>query len=216
MVDSNKKKVLSAKQQQILDFVESMVNEKGYPPSVREICAAVNLKSTSSVHAHLSALSKKGYLLKDDSKTRALKLTFNNSASIADKVPVDSVDNIVQIPVIGKVTAGSPILAVENIERSFPVPSDFVSANESFMLRVKGDSMIEAGILDNDYVLVSRQNTARNGDYVVALIDDEATIKTFYKEKDHFRLQPENQYLKPIIVKELIILGKIIGVFRKL
>lgn len=216
MVDSNTKKTLSVKQQQILDFVESMVNEKGYPPSVREICAAVNLKSTSSVHAHLSALAKKGYIEKEESKTRALRLIFNNSANSANKTSVETIENIVQIPVIGKVTAGSPILAVENIERTFPVPLDFVSSKESFMLRVKGDSMIEAGILDNDYVLVSRQNTANNGDFVVALIEDEATIKTFYKENDHFRLQPENQYLQPIIVKELIILGKITGVFRKL
>jgi len=216
MVESKIKKTLSVKQQQILDFVEQMVNEKGYPPSVREICAAVNLKSTSSVHAHLSALSKKGFIHKDESKTRALRLISNNSPNSAYKTPAETIENIVQIPVIGKVTAGSPILAVENIERTFPVPLDFISSKETFMLKVKGDSMIEAGILDNDYVLVSGQNTANNGDFVVALIEDEATIKTFYKEKDHFRLQPENQFLKPIIVKELIILGKITGVFRKL
>lgn len=210
----------SEKQQQILDFVNKQVQEKGYPPSVREICSAVGFKSTSTVHSYLEKLEKIGMISKDPTKPRALrvvggkKFTSSTTANIKDYY---SKKELVDIPIIGKVTAGMPILAVENIEDTFPLPVDYVQNSTAFMLKVQGDSMIEAGILDKDLVLVKQQSTAINGDIVVALIGDEATVKTFYKEKNHVRLQPQNQYLDPIIVKDnLAILGKVIGVFRKL
>lgn len=216
---------MTPKQKMVLDFVNSQVLEKGYPPSVREICAAVGFKSTSSVHAYLTKLEDKGLIIKDPSKPRALKVLDNNkqktpvpgnNSKVLD-FPSTGCDNIVNVPIIGKVTAGQPILAVENTEDSFPVPLSFVGNKETFMLKVRGDSMIEAGILDGDYVLISKQSTALNGDIIVALIEDEATVKTFYKEKNYIRLQPENKYYDPIIVKEgFSILGKVIGVFRKL
>ena len=198
---------LSTKQMEVLRFIKGELNKKGYPPSVREICGAVSLKSTSTVHGHLERLEKKGYIRRDPSKPRAIEVLDGDNFMPSRK-------EMVNVPIIGKVAAGVPILAHENIEDYFPIPVDFLGNQESFMLIVKGDSMINAGILDGDYIIVQKQNTAKNGDFVVALINDEATVKTYYKEKDYFRLQPENPYLLPIIVKEVNILGKVIGVFR--
>ncbi|RKD34509.1 transcriptional repressor LexA [Thermohalobacter berrensis] len=202
---------LSDKQKKILEFIKSEIQTKGYPPSVREICKAVNLKSTSTVHGHLSRLEKKGYIRRDSTKPRAIEVIDKDSGNL-----YFSKKEIVEVPIVGKVTAGTPVLAVENIEDTFPLPVEFAENSSVFMLEVNGESMIEAGILDGDYVLVKQQNTAINGDIVLALIEDEATIKRFYKEKDSIRLQPENQYMEPIIVKDVKILGKIIGVFRKI
>ncbi len=209
-------KKLNEKQQQILDFVNTQVEEKGYPPSVREICSAVGFKSTSTVHAYLEKLEESGLIHKDPTKPRALKVLDEKRKSSSVKMEnIYSRKELVDVPIVGKVTAGQPILAVENIEDTFPLPADFLQNSTAFMLKVQGDSMIEAGILDRD--LVRQQSTAINGDIVVALIGEEATVKTFYKEKDHVRLQPENQYLDPIIVSDnLSILGKVIGVYRKL
>jgi len=212
-------KKLTDSEQKILDFVNSQVDEKGYPPSVREICSAVGYKSTSTVHGYLERLEKNGLIQKDPTKPRALKVMNRpkNISSNSNEHVFYSKKEMVDVPIVGKVTAGQPILAVENIEDTFPLPVDFVQNSTAFMLRVQGDSMIEAGILDKDFVLVKQQSIANNGDIVVALIGEEATVKTFYKEKDYFRLQPQNQYLDPIIVKDdLSILGKVIGVFRKL
>lgn len=213
-------KKLTDKQQQILDFVNSQVEEKGYPPSVREICSAVGFKSTSTVHSYLEKLEKSGMILKDATKPRALRVVGSkktypvNQESTKDYY---SRKELVDVPIVGKVTAGMPILAVENIEDTFPLPVDYVQNSKAFMLRVQGDSMVEAGILDKDLVLVRQQSTAINGDIVVALIEDEATVKTFYKEKGYVRLQPQNQFMDPIIVRSnLSVLGKVIGVFRKL
>ncbi len=199
---------LSKKQLDVLSFIKKEISKKGYPPSVREICDAVKLKSTSTVHGHLERLERKGYIRRDPTKPRAIEVLDGNSM-VSKKEMID-------LPIVGKVTAGLPILAEENIEDSFPVPVDFVGNQDAFMLVVKGDSMINAGIFDGDYVIVRQQSVAKNGDIVVALLNDEATVKTFYKEKDYFRLQPENPYLMPIIVKELSILGKVIGVFRSI
>lgn len=208
-------KKCSDKQQLIIDFVKSEVEEKGYPPSVREICKAVGFKSTSTVHAYLEKLEKSGVIQKDPTKPRALKvMKNNNSKNIEGYV---SKKELIEVPIIGKVTAGQPILAVENIEDTFPLPVDFAQNSTVFMLKVRGDSMVEAGILDGDFVLVRQQSTANNGDIAVAMIGDEATVKTFYREDGYIRLQPENQYLEPIIVKDDVsILGKVIGVFRLL
>ncbi len=204
------------KQQKILDFLNEQVRLKGYPPSVREICTAVGFKSTSTVHSYLEKLKKEGYIQKDATKPRALKIVRNDNDQKESK-EVYSRREMIDVPIIGKVTAGQPILAVENIEDTFPLPLDFVQGSTAFMLRVQGDSMIEAGIFDRDFILVKQQSTATNGDIVVALIGDEATVKTFYRENGYVRLQPENRYLEPIIVREnLSILGKVIGVFRKL
>jgi len=211
------KKELNEKHKQILDFVTKQVQEKGYPPSVREICKEVGFKSTSTVHSYLEKLRKDGLIQKDPSKPRALKVVNSRTAVSRDIEGVFSRKELVDVPVVGRVTAGQPILAVENIEDTFPLPVDLVQNSTAFMLRVQGESMVDAGILDKDLVLVRQQNTAENGDIVVALIGDEATVKTFYKEKDHIRLQPENRYMDPIIVKNNVsILGKVIGVFRKL
>lgn len=209
---------LTDKQQQIIDFLNKHNDEKGYPPSVREICAAVGLKSTSTVHGYLERLEKKGLIRKDPTKPRALKVISGNKNTNAKAADNNyySRKELVEVPIVGKVTAGLPILAVENIEDTFPLPVDFVQNANAFMLRVQGESMIEAGILDGDFVLVKQQSTANNGEIVVALIEDEATIKTFYKERDYIRLQPENKYLEPIITKNASILGKVTGVFRKL
>ncbi len=198
------------KQQKILAFVNEYMNENGYPPSIREICKGVGLSSTSTVHAHLETLKKNGLLEKADSKSRGLRI----KSSINDIV---GENDIVNVPVIGKVAAGTPILASENLERSFPIPADFVgtSAN-SFMLKVKGESMVEAGIFDGDYIIVKQQAVANNGEIVVALLNDEATVKTFYKEKDHIRLQPENSAMEPIIATEVAIIGKVVGLIRKM
>ncbi len=210
---------LNKREKAILKFIEKQIKENGYPPSVREIGKAVGLKSTATVHGYLSSLSTKGYIKKETQKGRTLKLlkggAYEQQTKIEDK-PFYSGKEMVEVPVIGKITAGAPILAVENITDTFPIPIDFVGNSESFMLTVRGESMIEAGILDGDYILVKKQNAANNGEIVVALIDDEATVKTFYKEKDHIRLQPENSTMNPIIVPDCQILGKVAGVFRKI
>jgi len=209
-------KELNEKEKKILDFLNSEIAERGYPPSVREICKAVGLKSTSTVHAYLEKLDKDGYIIKDATKPRALKVVGSKvQRPVYEQEGLYSRKELVDIPIIGKVTAGVPILAVENIEDTFPLPVELVQNSDAYMLRVQGDSMIEAGILDKDLVLVKQQSTASNGEIVVALIDDEATVKTFYKEKTHVRLQPRNPNYDPIIVKDnLQILGKVIGVFR--
>lgn len=208
------------KQQEILDYVYKCVNENGYPPSVREICAAVGFKSTSTVHAYLQKLTDSGMLQKDPTKPRAIKIMKPEQAKKAAKENKEgyyTTREMVEIPIIGKVAAGQPILAVENITDTFPLPVDFVQNSDAFMLRIQGESMIDAGILDKDFVLVKQQPFANNGDIVVALIGDEATCKTFFKEKDHIRLQPENSSMEPIIVKDDIsIVGKVIGVFRRM
>lgn len=211
-------KSLNEKEQKILDFLNREVEEKGYPPSVREICKAVGLKSTSTVHAYLERLEKGGFIRKDPTKPRALKVVGDTKFPKPHNYEnYFSRKEMVDVPIVGKVTAGQPILAVENIEDTFPLPVDFVQNSTAFMLKVQGDSMIEAGIYDRDFVLVKQQSTASNGDIVVAMIEDEATVKTFFKEKDCIRLQPKNKFYEPIIVKENVsILGKVIGVFRKL
>lgn len=198
---------LSERQNAILNFIKQELKLKGYPPSVREICKAVGLNSTSTVHSHLSTLEKKGYIRRDPTKPRAIELLDSNFFSLKE---------MVEVPIVGRVTAGEPILAVENIEDTFPLPLNFVRDDNVFMLSVKGTSMINAGILDNDWVLVKQQDFAKNGDIIVALIGDEATVKRFYKEQDHIRLQPENPDMDPIILKEVKIIGKVIGVFRKI
>lgn len=197
---------ISDKQREILEYIKDEILHKGYPPAVREICKAVNLKSTSSVHSHLETLEKNGYIRRDPTKPRAIEI-------------IDDVFNLtrremVQIPLIGRVAAGQPILAVENIKDYFPLPAELAPNAELFMLDVSGESMINAGIMDGDRILVQKQNTARNGDMVVALVEDSATVKTFYKEEDHIRLQPENDNMEPIIVPDCEILGKVFGVFR--
>lgn len=209
---------LNKRERAILKFIEKQINEKGYPPSVREIGKAVGLSSTATVHGYLAKLTKKGYIKKEDQKGRTLRVL---KGGLADNErpspkPLYNGRELVDVPVIGKITAGAPILAVENVTDTFPIPIDFVGNSESFMLTVRGESMIEAGILDGDYILVKRQNSARNGQIVVALIEDEATVKTFYKEKDYIRLQPENSTMDPIIVPDCKILGVVGGVFRKL
>jgi repressor LexA len=214
------KKIRDDKSVKILEFVTSEVDRKGYPPSVREICSAVGFKSTSTVHGYLKKLEKNGMIHKDPSKPRALRIMDNpaRKASSGNNVSYFvSRREMVDIPIVGKVTAGAPILAVENITDTFPLPADYTHNSTAFMLRVRGESMIDAGILENDLVLVKQQSTAENGDIVVALIGDEATVKTFHKEKGYIRLQPENQYMEPIIIKDdIAILGKVIGVFRLL
>ena len=201
------------KQQKILDFVNRQVAEKGYPPSVREICKAVGFRSTSTVHAYIKKLEEEGLVEKDATKPRALRILDSSNSSLEGYISDREIENV---PIVGKITAGQPILAVENIEETFPVPVEYLQNSTVFMLKVRGDSMIEAGILDGDYILVKQQNTANNGDIVAALIGDEATVKTFYRENGHIRLQPENPSYEPIIVKDgLTILGKVIGLFRK-
>lgn len=195
---------LTARQKQILDYIQNYFREKGYPPSVREICAATNLRSTATVHSYLVQLEEKGYIKRDPQKPRAIEI-INMSGS----------RHVVDVPLVGKVTAGEPILAQENIENVFSLPKEMLPDAEIFMLSVKGDSMINAGIFNGDYVLVQSTNTAENGDIVVALLEDEATIKRFYKENDCIRLQPENPSMAPIIVKDLKILGKVVGLFRR-
>ena len=209
---------INKRERAILDYIEKQTKNNGYPPSVREIGKAVGLKSTATVHGYLAKLEQKGYIKKESQKGRTLKLLKGSSGNPATAPQKDfyTGKEMVDVPVIGKITAGAPILAVENITDTFPIPIDFVGNSESFMLTVRGESMIEAGILDGDYILVKRQNTANNGEIVVALIEDEATVKTFYKEKDHIRLQPENSTMDPIIVPDCKILGKVAGVFRKM
>ncbi len=197
---------ITPKQQEILDYIKEQILERGFPPSVRDICEAVHLKSTSSVHAHLESLEKNGYIRRDPTKPRAIEI-LDDSFNFNRR-------EMVNVPVIGRVAAGEPILAEQNIENYFPIPMEYMPNEQTFMLNVKGESMINAGIFDGDLVLVQQQNTAQNGDIVVALIDDGATVKTFYKEEGFVRLQPENDTMDPIIVTDVKILGKVIGVFR--
>ena len=198
---------ISKKQSEILEYIKEQILEKGYPPAVREICEAVHLKSTSSVHAHLETLEKNGYIRRDPTKPRAIEICDDSFQLVRNEMT--------SIPIIGTVAAGQPILAAENIEGYFPVPVDMVPNAETFILKVKGDSMINAGIFDGDQVLVRQQSSASNGDIVVALVEDSATVKTFYKEDGYYRLQPENDSMEPILVHDnLKILGKVFGVFR--
>lgn len=197
---------ISEKQQEILNYIKTEIINRGYPPTVRDICNAVNLKSTSSVHAHLATLEKEGYIIRDKTKPRAIEIvddSFNSSRC-----------EIVNVPVVGRVAAGEPILAVQNIDSYFPVPAEYIHNKVTFMLKVKGDSMINVGIFDGDFILIEECNSAANGEIVVALVDDSATIKTFYKENNHIRLQPENDFMEPIIVDDCTILGKYIGLLR--
>lgn len=209
---------LNKREKAILKFIEKQIAEVGYAPSVREIGKSVGLRSTATVHGYLAKLEQKGYIKKENQKGRTLRLIKGGKTNNNTESPKDfyTSKELVEVPVIGKITAGEPILAVENVTDTFPIPIDFVGNSESFMLTVRGESMIEAGILDGDYILVRKQNTAENGEIVVALIEDEATVKTFYKEKDHIRLQPENSTMDPIIVPDCQILGKVSGVFRKM
>lgn len=200
---------ISKKQSEILEYIKNEILNRGFPPSVREICEAVNLKSTSSVHSHLETLEKNGYIRRDPTKPRAIEIVDDNFNLVRRET--------VNVPIIGKVAAGQPLLAVENVEGYFPIPSEYMPNNKTFMLVVQGDSMINAGIFNGDYVVVEQQPTAENGQKVVALIDDSATVKTFYKEDEYIRLQPENDSMEPIIVepdRPFQILGKVIGVFR--
>ncbi|MDD3361052.1 MAG: transcriptional repressor LexA [Hespellia sp.] len=197
---------ITKKQQEILEFIKDQILERGFPPAVREICEAVNLKSTSSVHSHLETLEKNGYIRRDPTKPRAIEIlddTFNLTRR-----------EVVNVPLIGNVAAGEPLLAQEHIENYFPIPMEFMPNKQTFMLKVRGESMINIGIFDGDMVLVEEEHTAKNGDLVVALVEDGATVKTFYKEEGIYRLQPENDNMDPIIVNEVSILGKVIGVFR--
>lgn len=197
---------ISNKQKEILEYLKSQIINKGYPPAVREICEAVKLKSTSSVHSHLETLEKNGYIRRDPSKPRAIEI-------IDDEFNVTRRE-LVNVPLVGTITAGQPILAVENIESYFPIPSEYMPNEDTFMLKVKGNSMINAGIYNGDKILVQKQSHAKNGDYVVALLGEEVTVKTFYKENGYYRLQPENDTMEPIIVSDLNIQGKVIGLFR--
>lgn len=218
--------MLKDREQRILNYMKEEIRKKGYPPTVREICSALNIKSTSTAHKDIANLVKQGYIKKDPAKPRALMIvdagqedSQTDHSEFYDHPSQDGVSHaeVVEIPVIGRIAAGTPILAQENIEDSFPVPARFLGSNPNFMLTVKGESMIEAGIMDGDYILVEQQNTARNGDIVVAMVDgfeSEATVKTFYKEADHIRLQPENSTMSPIIVRDVKILDKVKGVFR--
>lgn len=193
-------------QTEILEYIKSQILNKGYPPSVRDICTAVNLKSTSSVHAHLETLEKNGYIRRDPTKPRAIEIIDDNFNLTRREV--------VNVPLIGQVAAGQPLLAVENITSYFPIPAEFIPKEEVFMLNVKGESMVNAGIYDGDQIIVKQQSTASNGEIVVALVDDSATVKRFYKENGHIRLQPENDFMEPIIVDSCEIIGKVIGLIR--
>ena len=202
------------KQLRVLNFVNEQIKKEGYAPTVREICKALDLKSTSTVHGYLARLEKKGLIQKNALKPRTIRVVGNQMNPAEQKFYTSK--EMVDVPIVGKVAAGAPLLAVENIEDSFPLPIDFVGNSETFMLRVRGDSMIDAGILDGDLVLVRKQNTANNGEIVVALVDDSATVKKFYKEKGFIRLQPQNQFMQPILVPTCTTLGVVCGVFRKL
>ena len=197
---------ITAKQMEILEFIKEEILKKGYPPTVREICEKVRLKSTSSVHSHLETLEKNGYIRRDPTKPRAIE--------IVDDVFGLTRREMVQVPVIGTVAAGQPILAAENIENYFPFPAEMLPNKETYMLHVKGDSMVNIGILDGDQVLCEVASTASNGEIVVALVEDSATVKRFFKENGHYRLQPENDFMDPIIVEEVNVIGKVIGLFR--
>ena len=197
---------ISKKQQEILEYIKSEILNRGFPPAVREICEAVNLKSTSSVHAHLEALEKNGYIRRDATKPRAIEIIDDNFNLVRREV--------VNVPLVGTVAAGQPILAVENVDGYFPIPAEYMPNTDCFMLKVKGESMVNAGIFSGDYIMVRQQSNAENGDMVVALVEDSATVKTFYKEDGHIRLQPENNSMDPIILDDVQILGKVFGVFR--
>lgn len=197
---------ISDKQREILEYIKAEILNKGYPPAVREICEAVKLKSTSSVHAHLETLEKNGYIRRDPTKPRAIEIVDENFNLTRREM--------VNVPIVGRVAAGEPILAVENIENYFPIPAEFMPNEQTFILQVQGESMVNAGILDGDYILVEQQTTANDGDMVVALVDDSATVKTFYKENGYYRLQPENDFMESIIVSDVMIMGKVIGTFR--
>ena len=198
---------ITAKQKEILDYIKEQILDRGFPPAVREICEAVHLKSTSSVHSHLETLEKNGYIRRDPTKPRAIEILDDSFHMVRRE--------IASIPIIGTVAAGAPILAQQNVEGYFPIPADIVPSGETFVLNVKGDSMINAGIFNGDQIFVECCDTAKNGDMVVALVDDSATVKTFYKEDGHYRLQPENDTMEPIIVDHVDILGKVFGVFRR-
>ena len=198
---------ITQKQSDILEFIKSELLSKGYPPTVRDICNAVNLKSTSSVHAHLETLEKNGYIRRDPTKPRAIEIIDENFSLTGRE--------IVNVPIVGRVAAGEPLLATQNIENYFPIPMEFMPNNEVFMLEVKGESMINVGIFEGDWIVVEKRNTARNGEIIVALVDDSATVKTFYKEDGHIRLQPENDSMDPIIVSDCKILGKVISLYRR-
>ena len=197
---------ITDKQKEILEYMKEQILQKGYPPAVREIWKAVGLKSTSSVHAHLETLEKNGYIRKDPTKPRAIEI-LDDQFNLSRR-------EMVNVPIVGTVTAGQPILAVESIEDYFPMMPQFVGNKQTYMLHVKGDSMINVGIFDGDLIVVQKQDTARNGEIVVALVDDSVTVKRFFKEADHIRLQPENDSLDPIIVKDCQIVGKVIGLYR--
>ena len=198
---------ITQKQSDILEFIKSELLSKGYPPTVIDICNAVNLKSTSSVHAHLETLEKNGYIRRDPTKPRAIEIIDENFSLTGRE--------IVNVPIVGRVAAGEPLLATQNIENYFPIPMEFMPNNEVFMLEVKGESMINVGIYEGDWIVVEKRNTARNGEIIVALVDDSATVKTFYKEDGHIRLQPENDHMDPIIVPDCKILGKVISLYRR-
>lgn len=197
---------ITPKQQEILEYIKETILSKGYPPAVREICEAVHLKSTSSVHSHLETLEEKGYIRKDPTKPRTIEI-IDDCFNLTRR-------EVVNVPVLGTVAAGQPLYAEENIESYYPIPAELLPNAQTFMLKIKGNSMINAGILEGDQIIVEHRSTARNGDIVVALVDDSATVKRFFKEEGHFRLQPENDSMEPIIVNQLEILGKVIGLFR--
>lgn len=197
---------ITKKQTEILEYIKSQILNKGYPPSVRDICTAVNLKSTSSVHAHLETLEKNGYIRRDPTKPRAIEIIDDNFNLTRREV--------VNVPLVGQVAAGQPLLAVENITGYFPIPAEFIPKEAVFMLKVKGESMVNAGICDGDQIIVKQQSVADNGDIVVALVDDSATVKRFYKENGHIRLQPENDFMEPIITDTCDVVGKVIGLIR--
>lgn len=197
---------ITPKQSEILEYIKSEILNKGYPPAVRDICEAVHLKSTSSVHSHLETLEKNGYIRRDPSKPRAIEI-IDDSFNLVRR-------EVVNVPVVGRVAAGNPLLAVENITNYFPIPAEFLPNEETFMLVVKGDSMVNMGIYDGDQIIVKKQSTANNNDVVVALVDDSATVKRYFKENGHYRLQPENDFMDPIIVDHVDILGKVIGLIR--
>jgi len=203
---------LTARQRKIMDYIISEVQQKGYPPSVREIGEAVGLSSSSTVHAHLAKLEQLGYLRRDPTKPRAIEVLVGGSAD----EQVDFHPELVHVPIVGTVTAGVPILASQNIDEYFPLPRNYTKTDEDFMLKIKGDSMINAGIFDGDLVIVSRQNSGiANGEIVVAMLEDEATVKRFYKEKNQIRLQPENDKYEPIYASDVTVLGKVVGLVRK-
>lgn len=200
---------LTKRERDILLYIKSAININGYPPTVREICSKLNIKSTSTVHGSMEKLEYKGYIKKDPTKPRAILILDNNDDVLMNK------KKTIDVPIVGSVTAGVPILAYENIEDTYPLPFDFAKDKDLFILKVSGESMINSGILDGDFVIIEKASYAKNGDKILALIDDEATIKSFYKEKDGYRLQPENDFMDPIYTKDLTILGKIVGLYRR-